>query len=230
MDFEEPAHPWDAASRLLPESEAAKEAQRNRRKGKRGGKKEPKEKKPEIPRLPDKEVAVITGDEVRRGVSDRARAAANLKVEGYTYAEIADKLEFESPQDAKRAVESVLAAIHGPGDYETLRLIATARLEAQIKRTTAMAGADFLVLEDGSQVPNVDKLRWHQAASTDIMNWAIVTGAKAPTKVEITPDEAALERLVAEIATRTGHEDIIEVDVLELTQVPEPDYDDDDEG
>src|SRR6185312_5088424 len=103
MNFDEPpgTHPWDNAP---------------------GGKKPHKKKKRDpIPVLP-KASKPLTDVDVRRGVSNRARSAANLKVEGYTYQEIADTMELANAAEAKRLVESVLAAIHSDGDLETLRL------------------------------------------------------------------------------------------------------------
>lgn len=209
MDFEDPA----------PQRPASHGPRGKGRKGK---------KKPEIPRLPSKEVA-LTGDEVKRGVSERSRAAANLKVDGYSYMEIAEMLNFKSPQEAQRAVVSVLAAIHGNQDYETIRLIVTAQAQQQLKRSIAMAGADFLVTESGKKLPNTDRLRWHQAAAVDLMNYAIITGAKAPTKVEITPGEAEMDRIVREIVARQGVEDVVDAEVIDLEYIPPPpDPEDDD--
>lgn len=184
-------------------------------------KKKSKSKKTPIPQLPRQEM-VLTGDEIRRGVSERSRSAANLKVEGYSYGEIADLLEFDTPADARRAVEGVLAAIHDPGEYDSLRLIAIARAEERLKLSSQMAKADFLVTDDGDRLPNLDKLRWHQAAGVDLMNWALITGTKAPTKIELTPGEADLERIVTEIARRSGHEDIVDAEVIELEALPAP--------
>lgn len=173
--------------------------------------------------IPPEPVQPITSTEIKRGVSERSRSAANLKVEGYTYDEIARILEFPSATDARRAVESVLAAIHGPGDYDTLRLVVTARAELQLKRSLGMAGADFLVdQKTGKRLPNPEKLRWHQQASVDLMNYAIITGAKAPTKVEITPGEADMETLVSRILSRQGHEDIVDAEVIEMDAIEAP--------
>lgn len=203
MDFEEP--PRQSAPSAPPS-------------GKKKGDDEPK--KAVIPRLPDAQPA-LTGDEIKRGVSNRARSAANLKVEGMSYDEIAQVLDFPDARTAKRAVESVLAAIHGPGDYETLRIIASTRAERQFSRAAAMAGADYLVDgETGDRIANTDRLRWHQQASTDLMNWAAITGARAPSKVEITPGDEAMDRLLQEIARRAGHEEILDAEVLELEEVP----------
>lgn len=225
------AHPWDDAPEDHPPAyflplEPTSHAGKRIAAGKGKKKKPKKEKPPAVPRLPTKEIA-LTGDEVKRGVSERSRSAANLKIEGYTYAEIADLLEFESPADARRAVESVLAAIHGPGELETVRLVVTGRAEAQFKRSFAMAGASFLVLADGTEVPNTDQARWHQQASVDLMNLATITGAKAPSRIEFTPGEERLEAIAAELARRAGHQEILEAEVIDLDVVPdEPDLED----
>lgn len=193
---------------------------------------EPKDEKPKKPKKERKEKAppqyatlppaeVVTGTEVVGGVSARDRAAVNLRLAGASYAEVADTLDFRDASEARKAIERTLAKTHAPDDWESLRMIASARAEAQFKRSFAMAGADYLVLEDGTKVPNTEKLRWHQQASADLMNHAIITGAKAPTKVEITPDEEKLDALVSRLMLEMGHEDVLDAEVLELEQIPD---------
>lgn len=218
--------PFDG--RLDPQSETGKAiADAARGKGKKRKSKEKDEPKPPaIPKAPGTAIEPLTGDEIKRGISQRARSAANLKVEGYSYQDIADLLEFDKAADAKRAVESVLAAIHGPGDYETIRIIAAARAEDALRRSTQMAKANFIQMEDGDRVPNTEQLRWHQQAGTDLMNWAVITGAKAPTKVEITPGDDDMERLVALMLERSGHEEIVDAEVIDLEYIPNEPVDD----
>lgn len=180
------------------------------------GKKDKPEKKPPIPKAPGSAVELHTGDEEKRGISQRSRAAANLKVEGFTFAEIADMLEFKSPADAKRAVESVLAAIHGDADYETLRMIAMARGEERYKNAARMANAMAFETEDGERIANTEQLRWEQQAGVALMNWATIAGAKAPAKLEITPGDSEVDRIVNLLASRAGHEEIVDAEVIEL--------------
>jgi hypothetical protein len=52
------------------------------------------------------------------------------------------------------------------------------------------------------------------------MNIVTITGAKAPTKVEFNPAEEEIERLVQRIVEQSGHEDIVDADVIELTATP----------
>lgn len=215
------SHPWDNAPTVRMDfEEPADDEKRDHKGGKSASER--------IPVLPPAEKP-LTGDERRRGISDRDRSAVNLKLDGASYIEIADLLEFETPSDARRAVESALAQTHAPEEWESLRMIAAARAERQLARSTAMAGADFLHdKETGEKLPNYEKLRWHQQAGVDLVNWARITGAQAPTKVEITPDEAKMEQLVSHLLASGGHDDVVEAEVLELEAIP-LDEDDEDE-
>lgn len=211
-DFDEPVH------MAFDEPEAPK---------KKSGK--PKKEKSEpkkvvIPSLPPAEKP-LTDVEVRRGVSNRDKSAVNLKLAGASYQEIADTLELDSAGDAKRIVERALAATHSPDDWQTLRTIAAARAEEMFSRSLAMAKADYLVTEDGERVPNTEKRMWHNEARNDLVNLVQITGAKAPTKIEITPDEARMEEIVAELLARSGAEDILDAEVIELAEVPGTDVD-----
>lgn len=221
MDFEEPPQRHHTSG----------EASRGRKKrGEREGS-DPEKSQVSIPRLPKPEEP-LTGDEIRRGVSDRNRAAAKYKARGYSYLEIADLLEFETAQAARRAVESVISATLAPEEIEMQRAIVVARAEELFKQSAAMASADYLVDDEGERIPNERKLQWHQQAAVDLMNIATLTGAKAPTKVEFTPGEAEMERLVAQIVSRSGHEDIMDAEVIDLDTIPaieRGEYVDDDE-
>ena len=219
MDFEEPMGYDEAVARGAQKSGA-------KRAGKKRGKKHPgddeKAKKEAIPSLPKPEKP-LSDVEVRRGVTNRDRSAVNLKLAGASYQEIADTLELRSAVEAKRIVERTLAATHSPDDWQTLRMVAGARAEQLFQRSLAMAGADFLVDEDGNRIPNRDKLRWHQQAGIDLMNHVQITGAKAPTKIEVTPDEVRMEEIVAELLRRSGEENILEAEVIDLDVIPSTD-------
>lgn len=194
------------------------------------GKKKPKKdveppKPPAIVKLPDREPA-MKSTEVVRGLSQRAKACVNMRLEGASFMEIADFLEYETPQDARRDCERALAATHPPEDWETLRQVATARAEGLFQQSYRMARADFLVDQDGNQVPNVDKRGWHNQAAQDLMNHAIISGAKAPAKLEVTPGEAALDRLADKMLKRGGYTVTEEAEALELTVIPHEEGDD----
>jgi len=193
-----------------------------------------------IPRAPRKELDVVPGRQ-RGGISDRDRAAANLKVDGFTYQEIADTLEFKDAGEAKKAVERVLAKTHSTDDYETLRILAATRAERRLAQSVRMADADFLVVtdEEGNEtkVPNERKLAWHQQSAIDLMNWATIVGAKAATKIEVNPDVDQIEALVSRIVAGAGHQEVIEAEVIDFDVVSDipmdaqygPAYDEDDD-
>lgn len=209
MDFEEP-HPYDGAPRGTGRPKSGR---------KKHDDDPPEDKKSVVPRLPDPE-PMLTGDEVRSGVSDRNRAAAKLKTKGHSYLEIADILEFDSAAAAKRAVESVIAATLAPEEIEMQRALVLARMEEQFKQSNAMGHADFLVDDEGNRIANERKLQWHQQATIDLMNIATLTGAKAPTKIEYSPGEAELDRIVSVLVARSGHEDILDAEVIQLDEIP----------
>lgn len=219
MDIEEPAGYDERVARGI-EKPGAERAGKKR--GRKAAGDDEKDAKPRIPQLP-KASKPLTDVEVRRGVSNRDKSAVNLKLAGASYQEIADALDLKSAAEAKRAVERTLAATHAPEEWQTLRMLAAARAEDLFKRSLAMASADYLVLDDGERVPNTEKLRWHQQAAADLMNHVQITGAKAPTKIEITPDEARMEEIVSEMLRRSGEENIIEADVIELDVIPSTD-------
>jgi hypothetical protein len=104
-----------------------------------------------IPMPPERELMVVPG-RTRGGISDRARAATNLKVDGFSYQEIAEMLEFKDAKEAKREVEHTLAMTHTADDYETLRTLAASRAEQRLRLSSQMAGAHYLVVkkEDGT--------------------------------------------------------------------------------
>jgi hypothetical protein len=203
MDFEEPNPPRHAAGG----------GNRRGRDGEDGADRHG------IPHLPAP-VPQLTGDEVRRGVSNRNRAAMKLKSRGFSYLEIAEELDFPTAMDAKRAVESVIAATLTPEEIDMQRALVVSRAEELYKQSIAMATADYLVDDDGERVANDKKLQWHQQASSDLMNIATLTGAKAPTKVEFTPTEVDLERMVERMVQLSGHEDIVDAEVIEWDAIP----------
>jgi hypothetical protein len=214
-----------------PTTEAGRKGMQDALRGRRGrgqsgthpwDEDEPKDEP--IPSAPKKELDIVPGRQ-RGGITDRARAAANLKVDGFSYQEIAETLEFKDAREAKREVERVLALTHSTDDYETLRILAASRAEQRLRLSSIMAGTDFLIVTDDEgnevRIPNDKKFQWHQQAGVDLMNWATITGAKAPTKIELNPDVEAMEALVSRIAAAAGHEDVLEAEVIDLDVVPD---------
>lgn len=184
--------------------------------------------KPPVLRLPRRDPP-IKSTEVVRGVSQRAKACANMRLEGASFQEIAEVLEYADAKEAKRDCTRALAATHPSEDWETMRQVEVMRAERLFKQSLAMASADYLIDPDGDRVPNSDKLKWHQQAASDLMNHATISGAKAPSKLEITPGEEQLEQLVEKLLERGGYEVMQEAEVLELTQIPRLEEGDEDD-
>lgn len=174
---------------------------------------------PESERLPDLDL------ELPGQLSRRVVACVNMRLAGAPFYEIAQQLEYATPADAKRDYARAIASTHGPEDWDTLRQLEGARAEALFRRSFEMASADYLVdLEHPEQkVPNTQKLQWHEQAARDLMNHAIITGAKAPTKVEITPGEAEYDQLVGSLLEAQGFLEIEEADVVQIFEVQEDD-------
>jgi hypothetical protein len=174
-----------------------------------------------IPKLPKQDQLKISDAEMRAGIPAKAAAAANLKLRGASYQKIAEVLEYEHPRDAQSDVLKVLAMTHSPDEWETMRVVAGARAEMLLEQALDMASADYLVdATTGEHLPNDERRLWHAAAGVALMNWVTITGAKAPSKVEITPGEVQLENIVRELIDRTGHTEVHEADVLELEVLP----------
>jgi hypothetical protein len=176
----------------------------------------------EIPaeeRLPDLDVNLPPH------LNRRIIACVNMRLAGAPFYEIAQQLEYASPADAKRDYARAIATTHGPEDWDTLRQLEGARAEALFRRSFEMASADFLIdLENPDQrVPNTQKLQWHEQAARDLMNHAIITGAKAPTRVEITPAEQEYDQLVGALLEGQGYLEIEEADVVQIFETPPDD-------
>lgn len=167
---------------------------------------------PDEERLPDLDVNLPPH------LNRRIIACVNMRLAGAPFYEIAQQLEYASVADAKRDYARAIATTHGPEDWDTLRQLEGARAEALFRRSFEMASADFLIDMEHPEkkLPNYQKLQWHEQASRDLMNHAIITGAKAPTKVEITPGEAEYDQLVGSLLEAQGFLEIEEADVVQI--------------
>lgn len=95
------------------------------------------------------------------------------------------------------------------------------RAEDQLRRSLAMATADFLVDSDtGEHIPNTDRRLWHDQANKDLALYVAITGAKAPTRVEISASTQELNQMVEVLLTAHGGEAEIEADVFEIDSIP----------
>lgn len=171
----------------------------------------------QIPKLPKFNV---TAEDIK-DADRRAQACVNLKLAGASWQEIARELSYASAKSAQQAYVSALANMYPVEDWETLRQTEALRAEQQLNRSVMMASAEYLVdSETGERMPNRDRLRWHEQAGKDLALHAMITGAKAPTRVEVSASVQELNQMVDAIIASSGGENEVEADVFELDQLP----------
>lgn len=181
-----------------------------------------------IPELPPLEV----DPEKLRNPDQRAAACVNMKLAGAPFHAIAKELGYATPTMAKEAYIAALARTNPPEDWETLRQTEALRAEQQLARSVAMASADYLVVrrivkdENGKEyeltehIPNADKLRWHEQAGKDLALHAMITGAKAPARVEVSADTQELNQMVQILLQGKAAQGEIEAEVWDADEVP----------
>ena len=181
---------------------------------------EPDEEKkaPAIPRLP---VRTDVNFSALAKARTKVQAAVNLKVEGLTYDQISEVLELKNAKEARQLVLGGLARMHPPEDAETLRQTAAMRAEALFRQSFAMASADYLIDDNtGERIPNAERRQWHEQAGKDLALHATITGAKAPTKVEVSATAQELNEMVAVIMESNGAGNELEASVFEVEEIP----------
>jgi hypothetical protein len=185
------------------------------------GRKPLKAKIPQLPRL-DVDVAKLPTP------TQRSVACVNLRLDGVPFFKIAELLDYADAAAAKAAYIAALSSTHAPEDWDTLRQSEVMRAEQQWARSSAMAQADYLVVYDEEtgreleRIPNTDKLRWHEQASKDLMAHAIIAGAKAPSRVEVSATSAELNQMVQVMLTQVGDDQLaIEADIWDAEEIPD---------
>jgi hypothetical protein len=160
--------------------------------------------------------------DMRGGITRLDEAIVNMRVDNVPFEEIARILSLPSATDAYQRCVRALAKTHPREDWETTRQLEIARAEQLLRRSMAMAAAEFFVDAENPDelIPNEDRLRWHQQAGQDLALHATISGAKAPTRVEITPTDQEYEALVTEVLRSRGHSEPAEFDILSLDQIP----------
>jgi hypothetical protein len=173
-----------------------------------------------IPVLPETRMQI---EEIRGHPGRRARACVNLRIERVPWYEVVRLLEYDSIEQARADYLRAIAHMHTEEDAETMRLLTIANAETLLRRSMAMAAADFLVDAEkpDRKIPNRERLRWHQQAGVDLNLLASITGVKSPIKVEVTPTEEQYAILTAAVLHARGVEPVIEAEVLELEELPD---------
>lgn len=148
--------------------------------------------------------------------SKKAWAAFAMRKRMIPWNEIADFLDYGGVAQVKAAVNGILAATASPEDTETLRQSIISGLEEQLRRSVAFASADAFEDEDGTLIPNDQRIAWHREVRQDYEMLARISGAQAAAQVQLsTPDAAELGNIVRQIRQARG-ELPDEADVLEL--------------
>lgn len=203
----------------------SKAQQRQERNGADGEPKERRSLKERIAKLPEE--PRIDPAELKSKPEQRSQAAANLRLAGAPYHEIAKTLGYRDASEARAAVVSALAQMNPPEDLETLRQAAALRAELLFRQSFTLATATHLVdAETNEMVPNTDRLRWHEQAAKDLLLHTNITGAKAPARLEVSASTAELNAMVntllaAEAANGSGplelEAEVWDIDDVELT-------------
>lgn len=183
----------------------------------------------QVPVLPSLEVDPA---DIRKP-DQRAVACVNMRLNGAPFHEIAKQLEYVDAAQAKAAYISALARTNPPEDWETMRQMEVLRAESLLRRSLAMASADYLIVrrvvedEEGheyeveEQVPNTEKLRWHEQASKDLALHATISGAKAPARVEVSADTQELNQMVQVLLQAQNADRAIEAEIWDVDVVPD---------
>lgn len=194
--------------------------------------KKPKPRRSLVPVLPSLEV----DPEVVGKPDQRAVACVNMRLNGAPFHEIAKALEYVDAAQAKQAFIAGLTRMNPVEDWETLRQVEALRAETLFRRSLAMASADYLVVhrvvedENGNeieieeQVPNTEKRSWHEQAAKDLRLHALITGAQAPARVEVSADTQELNQMVQAIIQAkqaSGEQVELEADIWDAEEIPD---------
>lgn len=139
-----------------------------------------------------------------------SRAALAMKIHGANDVEIAEMLDYASPQSARAAWEEALASTVDPTmDYKALRGLRTAQLEAGLKSLAPRALNEYIREADPDDPTGKKKIRVrndeHLAYSQMFLRYMDriirVQGLDAPQVVSlVTPGVAEFEEVVSRLA------------------------------
>lgn len=201
--------------------QALSKAQKRKASGRSGAPKKPlKERIPVLPEEPR-----VDPDSVPATADQRSIACANMRLMGAPFHEIAKELGYADASSARSAYIAALAKMNPAEDLETLRQSATLRAELLLRQSLAMASADFLVdKESGDRIANTEKRQWHEQATKDLNLLTIITGAKAPARLEVSATSQELNEMVHVLVQANGTPEA-EADIWEIAEMEAIDAD-----
>lgn len=141
----------------------------------------------------------------------RVADAWAMRVRGADWASIATAVGYSSPQNAMRAVRTYVGKLPVIESSDDLRSLWRERLEY----LWPLAARDVEAGRPGAL----------RGAVAVVQRAAQLDGLDAPTRFEVTPGEAELERMVVAYVERMGGTPVEDADVLELEVLNEADAD-----
>lgn len=178
------------------------------------------EETPDQPEISDSTEVEAPKIDKKEGMR-RGKAAAAMLIAGASLAEIAERLDYVTPEHARDAAYRVIGDAYRPGiDYAAYQSLAAARLEAVIKASAPLAQTRYLEETDPKtgkkiKVRNEDQfvaMREFRAATND---WIKLYGLQAPTRLEIqTPGAMELAAVVGSLVEAARGPQAIEGDIF----------------
>jgi hypothetical protein len=149
--------------------------------------------------------------------AQRAAAALQLRIDGAGWGDIAKVLDFDTPADARMAVENALAhEAKSTEDIEQIRFLEARRMERIL--TSLMRRA--------TNPKDPDHLAYARTAMVVIDRHTKLYGADAPQQLNVTYNPAAgqIEKWVASMA-RQVHGELQEAEILDVEIVDDRESD-----
>lgn len=151
----------------------------------------------------------------KKNPTTKAQAAAALAIRGASMQEIAEMLDYVTPANARKAVESALAGHMAPHERSAAASLALQRYEKLIKSVFTRA----------TNPKDTQQLAYNARAQALIEGEIKLLGLAAPTKVEVTPDQDYLEEYTRGLMNRLGLDPDAteEGDIFEEAEIVEED-------
>lgn len=149
---------------------------------------------------------------------NRSAAALQLRIDGAGWGDIAKVLDFDTPADARVAVENALAAeAKSTEDIDHIRFLEARRMERILSS----------LMRRATNPKDPDHLAYARTAMVVIDRHTKLYGADAPQQLNVTYNPAAgqIEQWVSMMA-RQVHGEIEEADILDVEVVSDKESDD----
>lgn len=164
--------------------------------------------------ISEPEMAKLNADLDEADRVSRQEAAIALKIEGATYTDIAEALDYSSANHARQAVERGLASLVGPEDREHLRFVEARRLERILRSLWPKA----------TNADNPEHLAAARTALGVIDRHARLYGLDAPVEMVVyNPTNTEIEAWIRDRAAQVRGSQPEEVDIISGEVIAEDD-------